>query len=189
MWAQFCCRVSLTASCSMDLALFPLDEQTCHLYIASCKNFISRCVTISCLCCINLWPNMKPSVMMCWVFWDHLRQQKMLGALLRLLGIWTFSAWMALHCCGTSSKQIKCQVETQKNVFTFLLHQTFLTVYKTFHYFSLSLQTAGLRATLSTPGLLCGLYRSPATSHSQGASNWGATGISTAMSSLLQVVK
>merc|ERR1719323_594365 len=28
-------RVSLTAACSMHLALFPLDEQTCHLYIAS----------------------------------------------------------------------------------------------------------------------------------------------------------
>ena len=34
---SFLCRVSLTASCSMDLALFPLDEQTCHLYIASCE--------------------------------------------------------------------------------------------------------------------------------------------------------
>ena len=30
-------RVSLTAACSMHLALFPLDEQVCHLYIASCK--------------------------------------------------------------------------------------------------------------------------------------------------------
>ena len=30
-------RVSLTAACSMHLALFPLDEQTCNLFIASCK--------------------------------------------------------------------------------------------------------------------------------------------------------
>lgn len=45
------CRVSLTASCSMDLALFPLDEQTCHLYIASCEwsilyfYFLVQCFT------------------------------------------------------------------------------------------------------------------------------------------------
>jgi len=28
-------RVSLTCACSMHLALFPLDEQTCHLFVAS----------------------------------------------------------------------------------------------------------------------------------------------------------
>ena len=30
-------RVSLTCACSMHLALFPMDEQTCRLNIASCK--------------------------------------------------------------------------------------------------------------------------------------------------------
>ena len=30
-------RVSLTVSCSMQLRLFPFDEQTCHLYVASCR--------------------------------------------------------------------------------------------------------------------------------------------------------
>ena len=30
-------RVSLICSCSMHLALFPMDEQTCHLNVASCK--------------------------------------------------------------------------------------------------------------------------------------------------------
>ena len=30
-------RISLTCFCSMYLALFPLDEQTCNLDIASCK--------------------------------------------------------------------------------------------------------------------------------------------------------
>ena len=30
-------RISLTCFCSMYLALFPLDEQTCVLDIASCK--------------------------------------------------------------------------------------------------------------------------------------------------------
>ena len=34
-------RVSLTAACSMHLALFPLDEQVCHLYIASCEYQLS----------------------------------------------------------------------------------------------------------------------------------------------------
>ena len=29
-------RVSLTASCYMRLKLFPFDQQTCHLYLASC---------------------------------------------------------------------------------------------------------------------------------------------------------
>ena len=70
-WDQICCRVSLTASCSMDLALFPLDEQTCHLYIASCK-FLH------------------------------------------------FLAWIALCFCLTSSREIKCHLNTQKNVNTFL---------------------------------------------------------------------
>jgi len=28
-------RISITCACSMHLALFPLDEQTCHLYVAS----------------------------------------------------------------------------------------------------------------------------------------------------------
>ena len=31
-------RISLTCFCSMYLALFPLDEQTCNLDIASCKH-------------------------------------------------------------------------------------------------------------------------------------------------------
>ena len=31
-------RVSLTCACSMHLALFPLDEQTCYLNIASCEH-------------------------------------------------------------------------------------------------------------------------------------------------------
>ena len=30
-------RVSLTCACSMHLALFPLDKQTCNLDVASCK--------------------------------------------------------------------------------------------------------------------------------------------------------
>ena len=30
-------RVSLICSCPMKLALFPMDEQTCHLNVASCK--------------------------------------------------------------------------------------------------------------------------------------------------------
>ena len=33
-------RVSLTCACSMHLALFPLDKQTCNLDVASCKYFI-----------------------------------------------------------------------------------------------------------------------------------------------------
>ena len=35
----FFSRVSLIVSCSMHLALFPFDEQTCYLYVASCKIF------------------------------------------------------------------------------------------------------------------------------------------------------
>ena len=31
----YLCQVSLTLGCPMDLALFPLDTQTCHLTIAS----------------------------------------------------------------------------------------------------------------------------------------------------------
>ena len=30
-------RTSLVAACSMNLARFPLDSQTCYLYLASCK--------------------------------------------------------------------------------------------------------------------------------------------------------
>ena len=30
-------RVSLTCACSMHLALFPLDKQTCNLDVASCE--------------------------------------------------------------------------------------------------------------------------------------------------------
>ena len=33
-------RVSLTCACSMHLALFPLDKQTCNLDVASCKFFL-----------------------------------------------------------------------------------------------------------------------------------------------------
>ena len=40
-------RVSLTCACSMHLALFPLDKQTCNLDVASCKfkylNFYLHC--------------------------------------------------------------------------------------------------------------------------------------------------
>ena len=32
-------RISITCACSMHLALFPLDEQTCTLDVASCKSF------------------------------------------------------------------------------------------------------------------------------------------------------
>ena len=32
-------RISITCACSMHLALFPLDEQTCNLDIASCELF------------------------------------------------------------------------------------------------------------------------------------------------------
>ena len=35
-------RVSLTCACSMHLALFPLDKQTCNLDVASCKSFSER---------------------------------------------------------------------------------------------------------------------------------------------------
>ena len=38
-------RISLTCFCSMYLALFPLDEQTCNLDIASCKFDESRLYT------------------------------------------------------------------------------------------------------------------------------------------------
>ena len=38
----FSFRVSLTVSCSMQLRLFPFDEQTCHLYLASCKYNVSK---------------------------------------------------------------------------------------------------------------------------------------------------
>ena len=30
-------RVSLTCACSMHLGLFPMDQQTCNLDVASCK--------------------------------------------------------------------------------------------------------------------------------------------------------
>ena len=30
-------RVSLVVSCSMHLSVFPMDEQTCHLNVASCE--------------------------------------------------------------------------------------------------------------------------------------------------------
>ena len=33
-------RTSLLCSCSMHLARFPLDEQTCHLNLASCKKVV-----------------------------------------------------------------------------------------------------------------------------------------------------
>ena len=36
-------RVSLTCACSMHLALFPLDEQTCYLNIASCEHLRHLC--------------------------------------------------------------------------------------------------------------------------------------------------
>ena len=31
------CRTSLVCGCSMNLARFPLDQQTCHLNLASCE--------------------------------------------------------------------------------------------------------------------------------------------------------
>ena len=34
-------RISITCACSMHLALFPLDEQTCTLDIASCEYIMS----------------------------------------------------------------------------------------------------------------------------------------------------
>ena len=37
-----CGRISITCFCSMYLALFPLDEQTCKLDIASCKHLSVR---------------------------------------------------------------------------------------------------------------------------------------------------
>jgi hypothetical protein len=39
-------RVSLTCACSMQLALFPLDKQTCNLDVASCKyiKVVHNCV-------------------------------------------------------------------------------------------------------------------------------------------------
>ena len=37
-------RISLTCFCSMYLALFPLDEQTCVLDIASCKWSLDKCI-------------------------------------------------------------------------------------------------------------------------------------------------
>ena len=37
MYSYLFCRVSLICSCNMYLALFPMDEQTCHLNVASCK--------------------------------------------------------------------------------------------------------------------------------------------------------
>ena len=33
-------RVSLTCACSMHLALFPLDKQTCNLDVASCEYYL-----------------------------------------------------------------------------------------------------------------------------------------------------
>ena len=35
-------RVSLTCACSMHLALFPLDKQTCNLDVASCEYSMSK---------------------------------------------------------------------------------------------------------------------------------------------------
>ena len=40
-------RVSLICSCPMFLALFPFDEQTCPLSIASCKLFLSLSLSLS----------------------------------------------------------------------------------------------------------------------------------------------
>ena len=39
------CRISLTLACAMDLALFPLDTQTCHLRIASCEYIAATILT------------------------------------------------------------------------------------------------------------------------------------------------
>ena len=39
-------RVSLICSCPMFLALFPFDEQTCPLSIASCKLFLSLSLSL-----------------------------------------------------------------------------------------------------------------------------------------------
>ena len=35
-----CCRISITCACPMHLSLFPLDQQTCTLDIASCESFV-----------------------------------------------------------------------------------------------------------------------------------------------------
>ena len=40
-------RISITCACSMHLALFPLDEQTCSLDVASCELFPTWSALIS----------------------------------------------------------------------------------------------------------------------------------------------
>ena len=53
-------RVSLTCACSMHLALFPLDKQTCNLDVASCKSFMP--------------PRCSPSMYL--QYWSHLTSKK-----------------------------------------------------------------------------------------------------------------
>ena len=44
-------RISITCACSMHLALFPLDEQTCSLDVASCK--FSSCWFVDNICVMS----------------------------------------------------------------------------------------------------------------------------------------
>ena len=39
-------RISITCACSMHLALFPLDEQTCTLDIASCERLYNSLINL-----------------------------------------------------------------------------------------------------------------------------------------------
>ena len=67
-------RVSLTCACSMHLALFPLDEQTCYLNIASCeyprhyRHHHHRC-----LCCHNYYQFSLSSCYLNIASCEHLR--------------------------------------------------------------------------------------------------------------------
>ena len=42
-------RVSLTCACSMHLALFPLDMQTCNLDVTSCEYMYLICINLRCV--------------------------------------------------------------------------------------------------------------------------------------------
>ena len=100
-------RISLTCFCSMYLALFPLDEQTCNLDIASCKFAkICQCLQIFCSCLNAFKINTKICLRWlgkerCWVYMERWESCSTSEQPLSTRRIQTWSIWKReLWCCN-----------------------------------------------------------------------------------------
>ena len=69
-------RISITCACSMHLALFPLDEQTCSLDVASCKFHCSSCWSSRCCWWCWRWLWWPPQRWSCIIFGLDLEQMQ-----------------------------------------------------------------------------------------------------------------